>query len=224
MADEWVDTARLRQGLYRFFGGAYLPPDPMRVEDLARAAMYLDTLGVDRFAFAAPWFAFLEEMKELPASEELHAEHVRLFHTSTQGTLCPPIESFYAASAEGGGLAALLSKLDREYRALGIQVQKGSVESVDHLSVELETMAELCRREGDAAELGDLEAVHGALHLQLRFLSDHVGWWFPRFAARVTDADPLPFYAHLTNAAGGFIAHDRDFIPGLSRHTAPVGG
>lgn len=216
---EWVDTARLRQGLYRFFGAAYLPPNGERIEDLARAAAYLDTIGVDQFAFAPWWFAFLNELKELPTSEELNSEYVRLFHASSQGTLCPPLESFYKAAAEGGGMANLLSALDREYRALGIQFRQESVESVDHVSVEMETMAELCAREAEAAEQGDADEVHSLLHHQLKFLTEHVGSWFPSFAARVNDAGAVPFYARLTDAAEGFILHERDFIPGLSQHS-----
>lgn len=221
---EWAETARLRQGLYRFFGAAYLPPDAERIEELVRAAAYLGTIGIDRFAFAPWWFGFLAELEEIPASDELNAEYVRLFLSSSRGTLCPPLESFYVTSAEGGGMATLLSGLDGEYRSLGIEVHRGSVESVDHLSVELETLAELCRREAEEAARGEAEAVHALLHLQLGFLTNHLGLWFPGFVGRMNNARPAPFYARLTEAADAFLQHEQDFIPGLSGQAAVAEG
>ncbi|MEE9533560.1 MAG: molecular chaperone TorD family protein, partial [Acidimicrobiia bacterium] len=144
--NEWAEAASLRQGLYRFFAGAFLPPDERRLQELELSAAYLDTYGVNRFAFAPWWFGLLDAFDDMPGAELLHSEYVRLFLTSSDGTLCPPVESYYQASAEGGGLAELLSDLERNYRRLGVKVQPDSVESVDHISVQLETMAELCRR------------------------------------------------------------------------------
>jgi TorA maturation chaperone TorD len=214
--NEWAEAASLRQGLYRFFAGAFLPPDERRLQELELSAAYLDTYGVNRFAFAPWWFGLLDAFDDMPGAELLHSEYVRLFLTSSDGTLCPPVESYYRASAEGGGLAELLSDLERNYRRLGVKVQPDSVESVDHISVQLETMAELCRREAEGASNWESETVHKALHDQYEFISQHPAAWFPRLAERVAGADPMRFYARLTEATDAYLKHEYDFIPGLA--------
>lgn len=218
LTTDWGEVARLRQGLYRFHAAAFLTPSAERLELLRAAADYLDTLGVDRFPFASVWAAFVSELGGADDVVELAGEHIRLFGSGTDGVLCPATESFYVASAEGGGIASFLSRLGREYQALGVQIDGRAVDGPDHISAELETMADLCRREAEAAESEDTAAIELLLVMQDQFLARHPAAWFPAFAQRVEGAAPLTFYQSLVRATGAFLAHDQSLVQGLGRY------
>lgn len=207
----WADVAQLRQGLYRFFGGAFLPPDTPRVDALLAAAGYLDDLEIEAFAYAGPWDTMLDAFEDLPPVETLSAEYIRLFASGMDGELCPPTESFYRNSAEGGGLAAAMAAVQREYGSLGLTPATASVPP-DHVTTELEAMAELCSREADHWQLPDPDLVRTALRRQHAFLRRHLAAWFPAFRARVRNARALAFYETTVDAAHAFLLHDTDVI------------
>jgi len=99
-----IELPRLRQGLYRFFAVAFLPPEAARIEQLAAAAQLLDDLGVDTLAFAPPWLEMRRLLDNGLEMQELATRYVRLFESGSDGALCPPVESFYVSSPrEGGG-------------------------------------------------------------------------------------------------------------------------
>lgn len=50
-----AEIARLRQGLYRFFSLALVPPEPGALDQLAAAADLLDSLDPSRYAFWPDW-------------------------------------------------------------------------------------------------------------------------------------------------------------------------
>ena len=68
---EWAAIAATRQGLYRTFGRALLPPDPGLTETLRAAAEYLEEQDLTRFAFYPQWLAFRGALIEVPSDEEL---------------------------------------------------------------------------------------------------------------------------------------------------------
>ena len=158
---ELAEIARLRQGLYRFFGGALLAPRETWLESLTAAAGYLDGLGIEAYAFYPSWRALVDRIMDLEELSVLEAEYVRLFASGTDDALCPPTESYYRARAEGGGMARVMAELGHEYRALGIAV---AGEGPDHAVTELEVMSSLCASEAHAWETMD---VVGAVRQQM---------------------------------------------------------
>ncbi|MEE8330607.1 MAG: molecular chaperone TorD family protein, partial [Acidimicrobiia bacterium] len=211
MRSDEVAIARLRQGLYRFFGGALLAPDDARLESLAAAAKLLDGMGMEAYAFHTQWRVLVTAIHEFPASRTLAAEYVRLFASGVDFSLCPPIESYYRTEAKGGGMGALVAALEREYHGLGLRPIAGS-EPPDHAATELEVMSALCDGEAIAWTFGNAPNAIAALAGQDRFLRDHLSVWFPAFRQRVLDAEPLDFYRALIEAAHAFLVHDADLI------------
>ncbi|MDH3731654.1 MAG: molecular chaperone TorD family protein, partial [Acidimicrobiia bacterium] len=179
MTDE-VAIARLRQGLYRFFGGALIAPDEERLASLTAAANLLDAMGLEAYAFHSQWRSLSDIMRQLPDERALKAEYVRLFASGVDDSFCPPIESYYRAEAKGGGTAALVSSLERQYLALGFTPIDGS-EAPDHVATELEVMSALCDREAVAWTLGNAPRAVSTLADQDRFLRYHLASWFPAF-------------------------------------------
>lgn len=215
MTDE-VAIARLRQGLYRFFGGALLAPDNERLESLVAATKLLDGMGIEAYAFHAQWRAMVTSIHEIPGGRVLKADYIRLFASGVDSSFCPPIESYYRAEAKGGGMAALVAALEREYRSLGIAPITDS-EAPDHVATELEVMSALCDGEAAAWAFGNPANAIAALAKQDRFLRGHLSAWFPAFRQRVLDAGALDFYRALVEAAHAFVAHDADLVRVMRR-------
>ena len=212
----WADTARLRQGLYRFFGGALLPPEGDRVESLLAAAAYLDDLGIEAFAFAGPWNAMLDAFEALPSSDELSTEYIRLFASGMDGELCPPTESFYRSAADGGGMATAVALVQRDYAEMGLSVV-GTSQPPDHGTSQLEAMAGLCGRELAAWTAEKPDRVLLLLDAEQSFLRRHLAAWFPAFHARVEQSSRLPLYAATVGATHAFLVHEVDFLGWMRR-------
>jgi len=207
----WAETAQLRQGLYRFFGGALLPPENHRTQAVLASAGYLDGLGIEAFAFAGPWDSMLDSLELLPAASDLSAEYVRLFASGMDGELCPPNESFYRADAEGGGLAVAVANVQREYAEMGLSPIT-TTEPPDHVTSELEAMASLCAREVAYWDENQPKEARAMLDTERSFLRRHLAVWFPAFHGRVARSGRLAFYTTTVEAAHAFLIHEVDFI------------
>ncbi len=213
---DWGEVAQLRQALYRFFGGGLLPPDRGRVEGLLAAADVLDDAGVDDFAFAVPWRVFTAALDELPSLEDLDASYIRLFIRGAGGGICPAVESEYTAPP-GAGAALVAVELEREYRALNLELGPAVLHPADHAASELEAMAFLCHREAHAWEEDALSEVVEVRRAEWGFLHRHLARWFPIFARRLRETTPpAGFYVALVDAADAFVQHDQELVASLA--------
>lgn len=208
---EWAETARTRQGLYRFFGEALLSPSQVRSELLAGALLLLDQRDLDRFAFSLEWRHLGQHFPLEIREEKLDVEYVRLFASGMSGALSPPTESYYRVPAKGGGIAAFVADLQREYRGMGLAAVSVD-EAPDHLSTELGVMSVLCGLEADAWEAGQEVLAGDLMEKESQFLRRHLVTWVPAFRKRVIAAGPSAFYGDLVNAVHSFVVHDNDFV------------
>lgn len=218
---ELADTARLRQGLYRFCAGALLPPDQGRVAALRAAATLIDADEVEAFAFGPAWRAVRTEVARLPDIAALAAEHVRLFQATSGGALCPPVESFYLGEARQAAVATTAVDLEAIYRRHGLRFTAGQAHLPDEAAPQLELMAYLCGSEASARERGDAAAAALAVGAQAAFLEGHLARWFPRFADRVRSVGCSAFYRAVVEAGAAFIGHDRELAALLGREAVP---
>jgi len=213
---EWAAIAATRQGLYRTFGRALLPPDPGLTETLRAAAEYLEEQDLTRFAFYPQWLAFRGALIEVPSDEELAVMYVRLFASGVDGALCPPTESWYKTDARIGGTAELLAALEADYRALGLAAV-GTAEPPDHASTQLEAMSALCGQEAEAWRARQDPDAAAALDRQDRFLRTHLATWFGDFAARVRGSDQNGWYRAVTETVDAFVVSEVDLVRALRR-------
>jgi TorA maturation chaperone TorD len=212
-----TDIARSRQGLYRFFGSALRYPDPAQLDVLRAAVSYLENMGMDDFAYYAAWRRFTDAFPSTLDSDALAVEYVRLFASGTDGALCPPIESFYVARAEGGGIAENMAALQRTYRELGLSTKAGG-ESPDHASAELEVLSVLCGREAERWSAEDLDEVARLLARQHMFLRTHLMAWFPQFRGKIAATGTDLFYPGVVEATYAFLVHDVDWTKAVLRN------
>jgi len=178
------------------------PLDARRLERL-RAP---DMLAALRKAGVDPGDEFAhEEPKTL--LDRLAVDYTELFHGP--GEHIAPYESIQI-----GDGADLMGRAAHEVRRLmaevGYAVPPESGELPDHISVELAFMAELVRREVEAAETGDEATAAFAASLQRRFLLEHLGHWTGPFARKVRARARTRFYAAMAELLAGFVATERN--------------
>ncbi len=215
-----ADIARTRQGLYRFLGGALLPPAEDLFELLADAVVVLGDRDIDSFAFSPSWHRLTSHFPVDIGGSGLDVDYVRLFASGRSGALAPPTESYYRVPAKGGGIAEFVADLQREYRSMGI-ASVGLGEAPDHVSTEMEVMAYLCDLEAGSWADGQIRLVDDTLALQHRFLRQHLAVWIPQFRRRVKDAPPSRFYVDLVDAVHAFVVHDSDYVQLIRKELVP---
>jgi len=97
----------------------------------------------------------------------------------------------------------------KAYGRAGLAVAEDLRDLPDHAAVEAEFLCELLWRELEAWEAADGAAAARWLEEELSFLEEHLGRWFPAFAARLGRvADPGP-YGPLLRAGSAFVSFDR---------------
>jgi TorA maturation chaperone TorD len=79
----------------------------------------------------------------------------------------------------------------------------------DHISVELEFLAQLASLEAAAWQAGDEEQASNCRRFQREFLDRHLGRWVAPFSERVGKMARLPFYAGMANLTRDFVAAER---------------
>jgi TorA maturation chaperone TorD len=98
------------------------------------------------------------------------------------------------------------------YKSLGYEKDKDFPEPEDHVAVEFEFMAKLCRWTSKTLDDGEVEKGMAYLNLQKEFLTDHMNKWVPLLCQELEKTATLPFYKALAHLTKGFITLD-DGIP-----------
>lgn len=141
---------------------------------------------------------FVTEASGLPGlGEELAAEHAALF-VLPSGVI--PHEAFYLGTEQRLGGRVTIT-VEQFYRRAGMPVLDRCIEMADHLGLELEFMAALCRLEAELEDAGDPAALERCLDLQRTFLEEHLSRWAPACCENVVRHARYGFYkaiAHLT--------------------------
>ncbi len=134
----------------------------------------------------------------------LQVLYQRLF--AGPGAVAPPYGSLYL---EGRLMGETTVAVLKAYGRAGLAVADDLRDLPDHAAVEAEFLCELLWRELEAWEAGDLAAAGRWLGEELSFLEEHLGRWFPAFAARLNRvAEPGP-YGLLLRAGSAFVSFDR---------------
>lgn len=153
--------------------------------------------GVEMLELATP---LDQAMRTLASSLPIELEIWRDDHM----TLFPPIASQdapgYETAYRGDGIfqqAALLADIAGFYRAHGLRAGGNERERLDHITVELEFMAVLARKEALSLRDGRSENAKICREMAALFLQDHLGCWAPTFGRRASAVTASPWYRSL---------------------------
>lgn len=171
--------------------------DPGVISSLGQAGMALDPR--------------VRDGPEHEVLEELAVEYAALF--LGPGGHISPYESVYAERGTGTLWGEQTVAVRRYVEAAGFEYGEKHAGIPDHLSVELEFMSELARREAEAWSRGDRAAAANCLEYQQEFMSEHLGTWVFRFCERVVEAAGLPFYRDIAKLTSEFLHGEREDIP-----------
>ncbi len=207
------ETLRQRELAYRLFSnlfGTEVTIDFLREASQARPALngvlgeYLSSLGDDHGS--------LER-----ARDEAVADFSRLFLNMSASPVCL-YESPYTSS-EGLLMQDARDEVRACYRECGFSLMRGKRLPEDHLSFELEFMAELCARELSCKQADDGEGAGRSRAAQELFLSNHLLRWVFDVCDGVGRTARTGLYRGVAEALRTFMEAERDYC--LSKPSAP---
>ncbi len=212
---EWMDVQEGRYSGYAFLSRVYRAE--LSTEFLSTLAANTATVaaaegddGTDRLV------AFAQRLKDANlqnATTELAAEFAGLFLNGSDRPVFP-YESVYT-SPQKLVMQKARDEVLAEYRREGLDRATAFNEPEDHIALELEFMAYLCRQATAAMEAGDRVASKAYLDKQRGFIEKHLGIWVPRFCKDLQKNAKSDFYKSIAQLTLSLIDQDKEMIGAL---------
>ena len=210
-----VQIAANRAALYRWFALAiFAPPTESEVADMLEGGTHQ---LLNSFAAIPGASAGLHAMRDVLASaapaevaSALGAAHARMFYGVGGYEAASPYRSVY--SSERGVLCQqATTEMERVLRQHRLRLEDNVCEPSDHLSIQLEVMAQLALRFVEAAKepSGALTSLQSE---QADFLSTQLLSWLPEFSRRVIEMDVLGFHAGLASVLLAVLEQDYAYL------------
>lgn len=138
-------------------------------------------------------------------------------HSYTE--LFPPIASQDAPGYETGyrgedvfQQSAIMADIAGFYRAHGLRAGGVERERLDHITVELEFMAVVAKKEMLSLQASDFENASICSETAASFLSDHLGCWGRSFGSRASSVSPSYWYIALGELLTLWIETDLEIL------------
>jgi TorA maturation chaperone TorD len=144
--------------------------------------------------------------------ESLVHEFEALFVVPIRQTYVTPFASVFLTGMVGQGPTMAARQF---YQEAGLAVDEGTFESPDHVGMELEFMAMLCKKEIDALNAGEEDGVRNILALEGRFIKDHLMTWIPQLSEEILSKGMTDFYKGVSRFMKDYITFDRDLVDDL---------
>lgn len=102
------------------------------------------------------------------------------------------------------------------YQRSGFEKRKDYLEPEDHIAVELDYMANLCKQTHSSLEEKNLGEALRYVYLQRGFLTSHLRRWVPELCESLKDAAGSKLYKSLAYLTNGFISMEDEFVNELA--------
>ena len=199
-----------RVGLYSYLSRSFKSPPSSDVLESLKKGELLDSIAE---VFGEEFVTDLREtirgatnVGEL--AREIDQEFLNLFKIPG-GQYVTPYESVFRDTREIAGkqVKGLLqgqSALDvrQWYRLARLEICADYDDLPDHIVLELRYMADICAKEQELEEAGDLKRLERAWEMQRDFLAGHLARWVPDLAGKMLEKTRHPYFrtlAHLTS-------------------------
>jgi TorA maturation chaperone TorD len=103
----------------------------------------------------------------------------------------------------------------QEYRRAGVERSGDFKEPEDHIALEMEFMAHLCRKTLESLETGNKTASLEYLEKQNDFLHKHLLAWVPRFCEDLGRAAASGFYKGIAKLTAEMVSAEKETVPEL---------
>lgn len=207
---EQIQWEEARSAVYGFFSQAFLRgPSPQFLIALISDA------GAANLGDVFPDAAYQQELAQVRLDaregrltlEGAVLDFEALFRVPGPRYLSP-YESVYRSQSAGGrgclcGPEAVA--VEKFYLREGLTPNAGFTELPDHVGVEMEFMAVLCRKAAEAMKANDRAAVEEYRHQQSCFFTEHLGAWVRLLAQRLASQAQTGLYRFLGNFLNLFL-------------------
>jgi len=212
--EELAAAAESRSRFYWWLAGWLLNvPTQADLQSLREMSGVADQVAPELADALGGFIAAADAVPDTERESRLGAEYTRLFGGLSQDVAPPPpFESVWREDRLVG--EATLAVLDA-YQQAGFADIDATPGPQDHLAVELKFMSLLALREQEAWLAGNEASVDTRLIQQRDFLDQHALTWIPLWVARIIQDSREPFYKHLAELVGAFLALDRQHLQDL---------
>jgi TorA-specific chaperone len=206
-----------RAALYRWFARAFFaPPTPSEVADLQQGTAHRLLTALALTPEAALGIQTMREVLDCGPADQVAAAvgaaHARLFDGVGGLQATPPYRSLY--SGERGLLCQQATlTMERVLRQHRLKLHETICEPADHLSIQLEVMAQLALRLAEVIDQQDVSLAPLCAD-QIDFLAHQLLSWVPEFSRRVAQQDELGFHAGLACVLLGVLQQDFLYLNG----------
>ena len=186
-----------RSGLYGFLA-TILRSEPTEAQLKGmRSPSFQEALGGLDLGFPET-----DASDETILAKDLAVEYAALF--LGPGGHVSPHESVHVE--DGGQLLGEATVAVKHYiEACGFEYDPDYHALPDHISTELEFLAEVTRQEAVAWQENELAKALNCLEYEREFFDRHLGRWAPVFCQRVLERAELPFYRRIIELARNFL-------------------
>lgn len=219
-AEEQMAFAEYRAALYRAAADAFMnEPSDAALSSIAHGALMVHA---DEFVLACEG-ALLKHLAAYASEnsgeaacqgKRVRTEYAELF-VGPRAPLAPLYESIYVGYPRRL-FSEVTESVRRAYEARGIAVAARNKIPDDHLSYEMQFMAELCMREMDAIAAHDDAETMNLRSDQKGFLNEHLALWLPEFTRRVSEAWCGDYYAAWAEFARDLVGEDIAYLDSLA--------
>lgn len=210
------DVAANREGTYAFLARAYrVEVDRVFLDELKSIPLCAGE-GAGEYAEGVELLAAYLGHLGFDPLKDLAVDYARVFLAAgiADGGAAFPFESVYT-SPERLIMQDARDQVVALYRDHGLGKAESWNEPEDHIALELEFMAYLCRKGAEAADRGDGDAVEALVRDQLGFLRTHLLNWVPRFSDDIERYSDTDFYRAVGKITVGFLRLDEELLAGL---------
>ncbi len=214
-----------RENLYRFLGRLYqLEVDQTLLEQM-KSMCFPDECGEDELAQGYRMLStYCQNLPSDPLTD-LAVDYARVFLGAgiAGSDAAYPYESVYT-SPKRLIMQEARDQVAAAYRAKGLTKLETLDLPEDHIALELEFMAYLCRETQQALAVSDWQAVAAYLQEQADFLGAHLLNWVPAFCADIGKYAETGLYQGIVNITNGYLRLERANLEALIEETMPEVG
>ena len=200
-----VETSEARSSIYSFLSLVYRTEVTENLLKQIKKADMLSTLSDMGANFEKDFLK--RPYKKL--IEDLAVEYTRLF--LGPGKHISPHESVHHKRDDGdwGNLwGADTVAVKKFIETSGLEYKTEYTGLPDHISIELEFMGEVIKRESEALIDNDREGAVYCLKIQRKFIKEHLGAWVPVFCDKVVEHAELSFYSGIAKLTQNFLENE----------------
>lgn len=217
---EYYELMINRENMYRFLGRLYkVEVDITLLHQLKNMVFPVETGEKEMDEGYQLLKDYLQHLGMDPITD-LAVDYARVFLGAGvyEGIVANPYESVYT-SPEHLIMQDARDEVLAAYWAKGLDKRDSLNVPEDHISLEFEYMAFMCRETHSALKDTDWRKISGSLMEQAEFLEQHLLNWIPDFCEDIIKCSETDFYIGIAKITNGFLRMEKNLLAELISET-----